>query len=142
MKTLRLSNGDLTLTGRVFAEVSGTNKVAQDLRGALAEPVGNDRFHPGWGSTLDNFISTITDENTAFEIEAEVNRVISNYAAVQRDKVEADIYSDSETRFTTDEILQRIGGVSATVEQDRVSVDIRLLTASGEVIALNEDMIR
>lgn len=142
MKTLALRNGDLTLTGRVFAEVSGTSKVTQDLRGALVEPLGNDRFHPGWGSTLDDFVSTIADEGTAFEVEAEVNRVISNYAAVQRDKVEADIYSDSETRFTTDEILQRIGGVNATVEQDRVSVDIRLLTASGEVIALNEDMIR
>lgn len=142
MKTMRLSNGDLTPTGRVFAEVSGTNKVAQDLRCALAEPLGNDRFHPGWGSTLGDYIATIADGDTEFEIEAEVNRVISNYAAVQRDKVEADIYSDSGTRFTTDEILQRVAGVNATVAADRINVDIRLQTASGEVVVLNEDMIR
>lgn len=142
MKTLKLSNGDLTLSGRAFAEVSGTGKVAQDLRGALAEPLGNDRFHPGWGSTLGDFISTIADEETQFEVEAEVNRVISNYAAIQRDKVVADIHSGGGSRFTTDEILQRVAGVSTTVTQDRVAIDIRLQTASGEVVALNEDMIR
>lgn len=141
MKTLRLSGGDLVLTGRVFAEVTGTNKVTQDLRGALAEPLGNDRFHPGWGSTLDEHVASLADAETEFEVQAEVNRVISNYASVQRDKVEADIYSDSGTRFSTDEILASIGGVNTTLTGDRINVDIRLTTASGEVVALNEDLI-
>ena len=141
MKTLMLSNGDLTPRGRSFAEVSGTAKVQQDLRGALVEPLGTDRFHPGWGSSLGDHIATIADEQSEFEVRAEVNRVISNYASVQRDKVEADIFSGGDTRFSTDEILSSVAGVTATAIGDRISVDIRLQTASGEVVALNEDLI-
>jgi phage baseplate assembly protein W len=141
MKTLRLSEGDLTLRGRAFAETSGTGKVQQDLRGALAEPIGNDRFHPGWGSTLERFVAAFATEDTDFEVRAEVNRVISNYAAVQRDKIEADIYSDGDTRFSTNEVLSAISGVTTTVRGDRISVDIQLRTASGETVALNEDLV-
>lgn len=143
MKTLRLSDGDLTPVGRVFAEISGTSKVTQDLRCALAEPMGTDRFHPRWGSNLDQYVSVVADPTTEFEIAAEVNRVISNYASVQRDKVEADIYSGaSESRFTSDEILQRVKGVDVKAVADRISVDIQIQTASGEIVILNEDMIR
>lgn len=142
MKTLRLSNGDLTLNGRALAEVSGTAKVRQDLRGALAEPLGNDRFHPGWGSRLDDFVAQIADQQTEFDVRGEVSRVISNYASVQRDKVEADIHSGGETRFSTDEILAAVQGVAVTTVGDRINVDIRLQTASGEVVVLNEDLTR
>lgn len=138
MKTLRLREGDLVLSHADYDTVTGTGKVAQDLRGALLEPIGNDRFHPGWGSDLGEHIATIANEETRLSIESEVNRVISNYAAVQRDKIEADITSDSDSRFTTDEVLSRITGVSATVGLDTVSVQVGLNTVSGETVVLNE----
>lgn len=138
MKTMMLRDGDLVPTRRDFVMVSGTGKVSQDLRCALLEPLGNDRFHPGWGSTLDQFIATIADEETRVEIESEINRVISNYAAVQRDKIEADITGDAETRFTTDEILSRVRGVRVEVGTETVKVDITLQTVSGEVVVLGE----
>lgn len=141
MKTLRLTNGDLTLNGRAYAEVSGTAKVRQDLRGALAEPLGTDRFHPGWGSTLGDHVAAVVDPFTEFEVKAEVSRVISNYAAVQRDKVESDIYSDGATRFSTSEILSSVRGVDTTLVGDRLTVDIHLQTASGEIVALSKDLI-
>ena len=142
MKTLQLRNGDLVVTGRTYDEVSGGAKVTQDLRGALAEPLGNDRFHPGWGSTLDDHVARTQDENTRFEIRAEVNRVISNYASVQRDRVEADIHSGRSSRYSASEILQSVISVDVALAEDRASVKIRLQTASGETIALTEDSIR
>lgn len=138
MKTLLLRDGDLVVNHRAYVPVTGTGKVAQDLRGAMLEPLGNDRFHPGWGSTLDAFIASIADETTRSDIEIEINRVIANYAAVQRDKIEADISGDTDTRFSTDEILSRIRGVSVTTQQDSVKVVVTLQTVSGEIITLNE----
>lgn len=138
MKTMLLNEGDLVVSHRDYAFVTGTGKVAQDLRAAILEPLGNDRFHPGWGSTLDQFLAQIADEQTRTDIESEVNRVILNYASVQRDKIEADISSESDSRYSTDEILSRIEGVSATSSGDTMTVTIVLRTVSGEVVVLTE----
>ena len=138
MKTLMLRDGDLVPGHRDYVLVEGTGKVAQDLRGALLEPLGTDRFHPGWGSSLGDHIATIASEQSEMEVLAEVNRVISNYAAVQRDKIEADMTGDAPTRFTTDEVLARIRGVNSKTTDETVQVDIQLQTVSGEVVVLAE----
>lgn len=141
MKTLLLREGDLVVSHTDYATVEGTGKVAQDLRAALLEPLGNDRFHPGWGSSLGDFIALIADEGTRYAVESEVNRVVSNYAAIQRDKIEADITSDADTRFSTDEILSRIAGIKVNVGTETVKVEISLQTLSGEVVTLNEAVL-
>lgn len=133
-----LRDGDLVPSHRDLLKVTGAGKVAQDLRCALLEPLGNDRFHPGWGSTVDRFIASIANEDTRMEVEAEVNRVISNYAAVQRDKIESDIYGESDTRFSTSEVLSRIKNVEVEIHDETVNVDISLVTAAGEVVVLAE----
>lgn len=138
MRTLLLRDGDLVPSHRDFVMVTGAGKVAQDLRCALREPLGNDRFHTGWGSALDQFIASIADEDTRSEVEAEINRVISNYAAVQRDRIEADIFGEEDSRFTTEEILSRIRGVTVQVEGDAIHADITLQTVAGEVLVLSE----
>jgi phage baseplate assembly protein W len=138
MKTLLLSEGDLVTTHDDLAMCTGVTKLQQDLRGALLEPIGTDRFHPGWGSSLNDFLAQIADEDTRVEIESEINRVISNYAAVQRDKIESDIMGDGQTRFSTDEILARIRRVQVQVRDESVLVGISLTTVTGEVVVLNE----
>ena len=138
MKTMLLRDGDLVPSHRDFVMVAGAGKVAQDLRGALLEPLGNDRFHLGWGSSLDDFIASIANEDTRFAVEGEINRVISNYAAVQRDKIEADITGDGESRFTTAEILSRVRGVTVEVQDETIHVTITLRTVAGEIVVLTE----
>jgi phage baseplate assembly protein W len=138
LKTLLLRDGDLVPARRDYATISGTPKVAQDLRCALLEPLGNDRFHGGWGSTLNEFIASIAEEETRVAVESEVNRVIANYVAVQRDKIEADITGEAESRFTTDEILSRIRNVSVSISTETLRVSVVLQTVSGEVLTLDE----
>jgi phage baseplate assembly protein W len=133
-----LTDGDLVPVRRDLAMVTGTAKVQQDLRGALLEPLGNDRFHPGWGSSLDDFIAQIASESTRMEVESEVNRVISNYAAIQRDRIEADITSGGDTRFSTNEILARVRGVDVKIMDETVRVNISLQTVAGEIVVLTE----
>lgn len=138
MKTLFLRDGDLMPAHRDLVTVEGAGKVAQDLRCALLEPLGNDRFHPGWGSTLSDFIASVANEDTRFDVEAEVNRVISNYAAVQRDKIEADMLGDVDTRFSTEEILSRVREVRVEVREETVDIHIGLQTVAGEIFVLSE----
>lgn len=141
MKTPLLKDGDLVPQRRAFVEITGTAKVQQDLRCALLEPLGNDRFHPGWGSTLETFISEIADETTRLDVRAEVNRVLTNYAAVQRDKIEADINGSADTRFTTSEVLDQVKGLDVTVMQDSVRVSITIQTISGETVLVSEAVV-
>ena len=138
MKTLLLRDGDLVVSRRDYRTVTGTGKLAQDLRGALAEPLGNDRFHTGWGSTLEQFIGLLIDPYTEVDIRSEVNRVIGNYASVQRDKVEADVNGDGDSRFTTSDLVDRIEQVLVGSTYDTVNIGIRLRAVSGEVVVLNE----
>lgn len=141
MKTLRLHDGDLVPAHRDYGTVRGSGKVIQDLRGALLEPIGNDRFHPGWGSSLNDFIATIANEDTRLAVESEVTRVITNLAAIQRDKIQSDITSGGETRFTTDEVLSAIQGVVVEVEGESVAVDISVRLLSGEIVVLAEAVL-
>jgi phage baseplate assembly protein W len=136
MKTLALEDGDLVVSKRDYAPVSGIGKIRQDLRGALLEPMGNDRFHTGWGSLLEQAIAAVVDENLRLDIESEVNRVVTNYAAVQNDQIDTDVTSQTDSRFTTDEILSRIESIKVTTSLDSVLIAITLQTASGQVVAL------
>lgn len=140
MKTPMLRDGDLVVSARDYALISGTGKIAQDLRGALLEPMGNDRFHTGWGSLLDDAVGASLTEDMRLDVESEVNRIIANYAAIQNDRIDADLVSDGEPRYTTDEILSSIESVTVTTEIDKATVNIRLRTASGEIVALTESI--
>lgn len=139
MKTLRLADGDLVIgTNRDYAPVTGAAKVMQDLRGALLEPLGNDRFHLGYGSRLESFVAMVGDEGAIYEVEQEVRRVVANYAAIQRDRIEAETYGGVPTTFTTDEVVDTISGVSARVSNETVRVSVVVGTAAGGQIVLSE----
>lgn len=139
MKTMRLDDGDFVIgSSSDYQMLVKTPKVEQDLRCALIEPLGNDRFHPGWGSSLTEFIAQPLDPALELTVTTEVNRVLGNYAAVQRDKIEADMYSNAETRFTTEEVLASVLGVKTTTDRDGLRIQIGVATASGDVVTVDE----
>jgi phage baseplate assembly protein W len=138
VKTLRLLRGDLVLTGNEYQEVSGEFKIQQDLRNALLEPLGNDRFHPGWGSSLPQFIGNnyVTAE-TVSRVSQEINRVLSNYVAVQQDTLQRDSLAGRKSRFTTADVVRSVEGVSMSAVADRVFGTIRLSTYGAYNVAFN-----
>lgn len=139
MKTMRLTDGDLSIgLTSDYDMVRGVSKVAQDIRCALLEPLGNDRFHPGYGSDLESFIARSVTYDTRMEVQSEVNRVVGNYAAVQRDKIEADMYSGEDTRYSTEEVVSAVSGISVDTQTDSMSVTIGLTTVSGDSIVVSE----
>lgn len=134
-----LNNGDLEVgLSSDYQMVEGGAKVAQDLAGALLEPVGVDRFHPGWGSSLHDYTGLVADETSRFSAEQEIKRVISDYAAIQRDKIQQDILSGTASRFVNSEVIVGIGGINVNLNRDTISVNIGIRTASGSGVVVAE----
>lgn len=137
MYGLRLSGGDLSVVAGHLDTVTGSSKVVQDLRGALLEPVGNDRFHPGWGSTLQSMVGNPLTDANAQAVQSEVSRVVSNYATVQTDALQAD-QAAGNSNYSTDELLSSILSVQARRYQDQIQVTLDVGLVSGASLTLNE----
>jgi phage baseplate assembly protein W len=134
--TLAISNRDLQLSGAGYTMVDGAAKTKQDLRMALGEPLGNDRFHPGYGSQLTDFIGLILDVGTQFQIQQEISRVVQNYIAVQYDRIQADIAAGLPSRFTSSEIVGEVTGIQVYSSQDIVNAVITIKNVDEQDIEL------
>lgn len=137
MKAWEISNRDLVLTGGAYAPIDGAPKVMQDLRCALAEPLGNDRFHPGWGSRLEEFVGLPLDDVVTFDVQQEAQRVAANYAAVQRDKIQRDSLTGSMSRYRTADVLVGVDSITVSRSFDQIQVTIRLRTGDNQATALD-----
>lgn len=136
MKTLALTHGDLVVGSTGYATLDGAAKVLQDVRCALLEPLGTDRFHPGFGSSLDQFVGQQQDSLTATTIQTEIRRVVDQYAAVQRDRLERDALSGTASRYATDDVLAAVTSINVKPVQDRIYVQVNLTTAAGTPVTL------
>ena len=133
---MRIEGGDLVPGPGGFETITGPAMVAQDLRGALLEPLGNDRFHPGYGSTIDTFIGQPQTEEVLFEVEQEVVRVTDNYAAVQDDFLRRSAWDNRPAR-SSDEIFARVGEIIFDPTPTRLGVNITIQTIDGSTVAVD-----
>ncbi len=124
-RSFRLVNGDLGLAGPTVDTVSGTQKLLQDLDCWLRERFQVDRFHRGYGSTLDMYIGGVIDNDTTLNIESEVYRVLGNYQNLQLQRV-----TENPERYSPAELLDTVLGVRATLYYDRVNVAVSIVTAA------------
>ncbi len=136
MQTFRLTDGDIVLTSGSYAMVTGPEKLRQDLLYAISEPLGIDRFHPRWGSLLPSFIGGQVDEATQARVTAEVRRIISNYAAIQKDRIGRDALQGRRSRYGTGEVIDRVIGVDVVPEMTKLHLRIVLKTLSQREITL------
>jgi phage baseplate assembly protein W len=137
MKAMEIRGRDLVLAGGSYSLISGAPKVVQDLRCALAEPLGNDRFHPGWGSRLEEFIGLNLDQVTAFDVRQEAQRVAGNYAAVQQDRIQRDNLSGVRSRYRTADVLVGVDQVQVSTVRDQVRLTIQLRTGDNQSTELD-----
>lgn len=132
--SLKLTDdGDLDISSHSFGIVMGVEKLKQDLSGWLREEYGLDRFHPSYGSTLQNFIGEVIDDLTMHEIESEVQRVLSVY---QQNQIIA--LQKNPGAYKMDELLDSVVSVNSKLNYDTVYVDIVFTTGSGTVAAITE----
>lgn len=136
MKQLALQNGDLVLGQGGFATVRGPNKVRQDLSCALREPIGTDRFHRAWGSTLQSYIGDAVGPDTLTMIESEVYRVVQNYMVTRAGLLQQEYIDNLRPNFDAGEIISAITGVDVQQQEDRCHVRVSLTTLSQERLTL------
>lgn len=136
MKTLLVRDGDLVVGQAGHEAIQGAAKVHQDLRHALAEPLGSDSFHPEWGSQVERFVGGILDPSATLDVRAEVARVIQNYVAGQREQMQRDRLYDRRSRFATDGVVSDIEDIRVSSRGDRVDVRVVLRTLANQPILL------
>lgn len=124
--SLALENGDLHATGSRLDIVQGSAKLSQDVDLWLREDYGINRFHPQFGSILDNFIGGVVSPNTNVEVQSEVLRVLQNYQNIQLSRFQA-----NPQKFSPDELLNDVSGVNTQIAYDKVVVTVNFTTAAG-----------
>lgn len=117
--SLAIVDGDLAPQGGQLQIVYGVDKLKQDMDCWVRERIGVDRFHPRYGSQLEDFIGGIIGPDTSHEIAQEILRVLHNYQAVLLQALKQDPQS-----FSLSELLMDITSVSATSGYDTVNASI------------------
>lgn len=141
--SLELRGGDLTIGGTRLGQVTGSNKLVQDLRCGLLEPRGFDDLHPSFGSLIDggldesgNQIASIIGisdwQLAATRIDTEIRRVCSDQQRRQIERGKSDRYTYGESTLTNDELLYEVNDIQMTQAQDKMLVNVNITTGQGQ----------
>lgn len=137
MKTHALRNGDLDLIGDRFAMVDKAARVQQQLGLCLREPWGIDRFHPGWGSVMPNWIGGIANTpQVDMDLRNEVRRVVKNQMISANEAIMKRGNAGLAPNVEASEIVTDISNIVVRHSADRIFVRVVLSTASAEEFSL------
>jgi hypothetical protein len=146
--SLQLRNGDLALDGARFGQVSGAQKLVQDLRCAILEPRGHDDQHPRFGSLIDgglddygNYVSSVIGahdwDRTLLVIQTEISRMIAEHQARQIERSKRDRLTYGESTLSPGELLVSLEDIEMQQAQDRLLVTVHLRNGDGSLSALD-----
>jgi hypothetical protein len=136
MKTLQIRNGDLFVAPGGYGMLTGAAKVRQDLACAILEGLGEDRFHPRWGSTLPNMVGTPYMITTHTVMQSEVRRIVNNYMATQSQALQRDRIEGRQSRYSAQEIITKILDIKIGFRADRVTIRVLLQSLAGEQMSV------
>ena len=136
MKTFALRNGDLMISGDKYALVAGAARVQQQVGLALQEPVGTDRFHPQWGSILDQMIGTSMTKDITERVKTEVYRVVKNFSALQNNALQRGASVGIKPVIIPDEIITAVTGVAVEQVRDSINIKISIGTAGRDLVTV------
>lgn len=139
--SLHLRNGDIALDGAKLGRITGSDKLAQDLRCALLTKLGSDPQHPNYGSVIEGgriggrevggVVGTPDWQMAAVQIESEIRRVARDYQSYQAGRVQSDQATYGRATLTPDEVLVSIESVDFVAVADTLLVNVRIATQAG-----------
>lgn len=132
MKSPKLVNGDFQIGPGGYLMVEGSQKVIQDLGAIVREPYGQDRFHPRWGTILEDYIGRAIGKESSALIRSEIQRLIQNYIVVQNQQMEKDAQAGRKPRYKPSEIVSAVSGIAVQQAYDRINVKVSVETQNGE----------
>lgn len=141
MQTLALVHGDLSIdSAGNYATFSGANRIRQDLTLAMTETYGANKFHPGWGSTLENFVGNPITQTLQQFVKAEVNRVVTNYIVLQQAQVLRNTTYDIAGVFDTSDVVRSVDNITVSSALDTIYVSATLTTVARQTITITRQV--
>lgn len=146
--SLALQDGDLTMEGGSFQQVSGGQKLLQDLICWCAEPIGTDDMHTDFGSVFDGGtlptgevvpspIGNPDQQAVQNQIETEVQRIIGLYKVAQLARIRRDNLIYGRSTITPDEVVANIDAIDVSTDMDTMNVQVKVSTYAGQSIGLS-----
>lgn len=136
MKTLALVGGDLAPGDGGYRFLTGAPRIRQDLALALAEPFGNDTYHPEYGSVLSSYIGEPLTDELQLLVRSEVVRVLQQYVAAQQANIAADSLSGSRSRYSFQDVVKSVTSITTDIKYDVLKVAVSLTTESGATVKI------
>lgn len=145
--SLKVSHGDLVLSQASLSTVSGSDKLAQDLRAFILERMGTDDLHPEFGSLLDGGIrngeyveGVIGQSNDALSlalVQREIRRIVSDYQARQLTRARNDAAIYGKATLAKGEVLLSLSRIDTTQVEDTMNITLDILAGDGATISLD-----
>jgi hypothetical protein len=145
--SLQLRAGDLVIGGSSFGQVTGQNKLVQDLRGWILERMGTDEDHPWFGSLIDggrlngeeqaSIIATDEWDVAVLAVEGEIRRIVDDYQKQQIIRTEQDRTSYGKPTITPSELLMGISNIQFFQAQDNLLCRVTLVTGADGELTVN-----
>jgi len=142
--------GDLNfISDRSGAAIkSGRDKVYQDLRNALMEPMGSDIMHPDYGSLLDggrlpngrvqeSFLGS-DSSLSIMKIKEEIGRIVQRYVDSQNIRIDNDRQTYGRTTIQDSEIIESILGIQHRMFGNKLVVKVDLLMRNSNVVSITQ----
>lgn len=83
MDDFLISSGDIDISNGSVTEVTGAEKVAQDLKTWLLNDLDHNRFHPWLGASLDEFVGQVPEYPYLHAVKTRVRESLNSYIADQ-----------------------------------------------------------
>ena len=83
MDDFHIRNGDIDISNGSIVEITGAEKVAQDLKTWLLNDLAHNRFHPWLGSSLDDYVGRVPEYPHLHAIKTRVRESLNAYIADQ-----------------------------------------------------------
>jgi phage baseplate assembly protein W len=128
-KSLALVGGDLAIQNRSFQTVSGKDKLFQDLKCQILEPLGSDPATPTYGSTIEDTIGGVTTPELLLNLKAELTDLLERYQSDQLEKIQEEIIRYSgQTTLDPDEVVKSIDAIDIVQSFDTIILRITITT--------------
>lgn len=137
MKSLQIYNGDLSLdSGGRLEFVQGGNKLIQDLRLWLQEPIGTSFTAPSFGSILTSLVGGTIGVTTTSQVQSEVQRVLGLYQSQQLINLKSAQNASQLANWNKSEIISSINSIKVEQNNTTIIVSVGLTTLASSNISL------
>lgn len=142
MYSLKIVDGDLAMQGDgSIAQVSGAQRIQQELSCWLLEPLGTDKMYRNFGSKLGGYIGSPSTSDMLLEVKAEATRVVNNYIEYQKQQYEAAKLQSTDAvvnAWLPEDMISRVDSIHVESVADTVSIVVKLTTAAGAGISVEQ----